>query len=305
MKFYFTLQAKMFYRTIKDLEIHPLLALLAVIGFFIGGSYVLFLKIGYPHYWYGAIAISLAYLMGGKERTEFLKNLFTREKFRLIRLCENLLVVLPFILYLLYERHLVVPGCVLAAAALLSFYNNVGQSFFSIPTPFYRWPFEFTTGFRRFFWVFVLIYILTGAAISVDNVNLGIFVLLLCFVFCQYFYFKVEPHFFVWVHAQTPRDFVRGKMKVAAIYGLIMGLPLAVLLAAFYPESAHWIALALLVGIVYCLMGAAAKYAYYPDELPVFHQVIVGVGLFVPPLALLLIPYFYSLSVKSLKAYLK
>jgi hypothetical protein len=305
MKFYFTLQAKLFYRTIKDLEIHPLLAVLAVLGFFVGGSYVLFSKIGYAQYWYAGIGLFLTYLLGGKERNEFLKNLFTKDKYRLMRFCENMLVALPFILFLLFEGFFIVPACFIVLSTALSFYNNVGQSFFTIPTPFYKWPFEFTTGFRRNFWGFVVIYLLEIGAISAGNFNLGMFVMLTCFVLCQYFYFKIEPHFFVWVHAQTARDFVRNKMKIATIYSLITAFPLAILLTIYNPGYAHWVALGLVVGVVYCLVGAVAKYAYYPDELPIFHQTIIGVGLLVPPFSLILIPYFYALSIKSLKTHLK
>ena len=43
---------------------------------------------------------------------------------------------------------------------------------FSMPTPFSKNPFEFTTGFRRTLLIFPLAYALTVIAINVDNLNL-------------------------------------------------------------------------------------------------------------------------------------
>ena len=43
----------------------------------------------------------------------------------------------------------------------------------TIPTPFSKKPFEFSTGFRRSFFMFPIAYILTFIAIRVDNFNLA------------------------------------------------------------------------------------------------------------------------------------
>lgn len=305
MKFYFTLHFKMFYRKIKELEFHPLIAVIAILGSFIGGSYALFSKLNYAEYCYVVLCLILNYLLGGKERNEFLKNLFTKDKYRLVRLYENLLVSVPFIAFLIFKGFYLAPIYLIIGSAVLSLKNNVGQSFFTFPTPFSRWPFEFTTGFRQSFLVFVLMYLLAISAVSADNFNLGIFALLMCFIVCQYFHFKIEPHFYVWVHSQSAKKFVLKKMKIAAYYSLIITLPLAVLLTIYNWENTHWIVLALVIGVIYSMLGAAAKYAYYPSELTVFHQFIIAVGLLVPPISLLLILFFYSSSVKSLKTYLK
>jgi hypothetical protein len=41
--------------------------------------------------------------------------------------------------------------------------------------PFYKYPFEFTVGFRTNYFMFFITYFLAIMAIHVDNFNLGIF----------------------------------------------------------------------------------------------------------------------------------
>ena len=76
-----------------------------------------------------------------------------------------------------------------------------------MPTPFSKNPFEFTTGFRRTLLIFPLAYALTVIAINVDNLNLGIFSILLIFLIVLSFYSKPEEEYYVWVHADTPKSF--------------------------------------------------------------------------------------------------
>jgi hypothetical protein len=268
-------------------------------------SYFFFERIAFPSYIYASIGVLAVYILGTVKRNEFLKNLFTKEKYRKVRLIENALVIAPFVAFLVFKLHFIEAGGVLLVAAVFSLYNRVHHRFAVIPTPFYKNPFEFVVGFRRTYWVFLLAYTLAIIGFFVENFNLAMFALIVVFLACQNFYFRLEPHFYVWIHKQSPEVFLKNKMKTAVLYSFIMTAPLIVALFILYPFNALWIGLLVVVGTLYILVGVAGKYAYYPNELNVFQQIIIGVGIVFPPFSLILLPLFYVKSIKALKIYLK
>jgi hypothetical protein len=77
---------------------------------------------------------------------------------------------------------------------LFNFSTNVNVT---VLTPFSKKPFEFTAGFRKTFYVFLIAYVLTYIQVSVGNFNLGVFSVLLIGITCFSYYSKVENDYFV------------------------------------------------------------------------------------------------------------
>jgi len=185
--------------------------------------------------------------------------------------------------------------------ALSSFKKSLN---FTIPTPFYKKPFEFTVGFRNTFFIFPVAYVLTVIAVSVDNFNLGIFSLLLIFLAALSFYTQPENEYFVWSFALSPGKFILGKAQTALLFTSVLSLPVILTLTFFYLENIEAIAAFYFTGCLFLITLISAKYAAYPDEMNLPEGIIIAVSISFPPLLLVSAPYFYFKATSKLQRYL-
>jgi len=305
MIIYFQLQYKRLFRILKDFGINPYLGAILGVVIFILLSNTLFSKITYFEYIYVIITLIAVLQLGKTERNDFLKNSYTANSYLKLRLLENLVVALPFAVILLIKGFYV---CVLGTAGgslLLSFYNNIGQSNFTIPSPFSKKPFEFTVGFRSYYWLYIIIYAVTVISFSVGNFNLGIFAYLGVLIVCMSFYSTPEPVFYVWIHAQQPAAFLKAKIKTALLYSLFTSLPIGIALTCFFPSKVFIVIAVSICGFLYVIFGVVAKYTNYPNHITLLQVFTMSIGMIFPPALLVLIPYFYLKSAKKLSTYLK
>ena len=304
MKFYFILQFKRYYRLLKEAGFNPYISSVTIIILFIIISEIGYSRVKFAELVYPLASLFLLFKLGNKTRNNFLKNCFTITKYKLLRLVENSLYAIPFFVFLLYKNEFVIALIFLLSSQALSLINSSNSSPFIIPTPFYKKPFEFIIGFRKTFFVFLISYSLAIISISVGNFNLGIFAMLTTFLTCVSFYSHPEPQFYVWIHSQTPKDFLEKKIKTATIFSLGLSLPLAILLAIFNIEKAHFVLLFEIVGVLYVINGLLGKYAYYPSEININQAFMIGASIMFPPLLLLTIPLFYNRSKTQLNSIL-
>lgn len=305
MRIYFGLQFKRFVRGLKDFGIHPYLGIFLMALAFVLVSMLLFNRISYAAYFYPVLALLWVYSLGNVKRNEFLKSIFTVGRYRKVRLLENVVLCVPFFLFLLVKRQYVPGLALLLCSGLCSFYNKAGLSGFVVPSPFSKNPFEFTVGFRKMIWLLLLLYVVVGIALWVDNFNLGMVALVGVVLVCVGFYAQPEPAFYVWIHAQSPGGFLKRKMRTAVFYGLCLCLPLAVALAVVYISHAWILLLIVVVGMLYVVLSVVSKYVVYPEQMDLLQLIKMVMGIVVPPLMLVLIPHFYMRSIKKLNAYLK
>ncbi len=185
-------------------------------------------------------------------------------------------------------------------AAILAFLQFKLATNFTLPTPFYRWPFEFATGFRKTFYLHLFAYFLMLMSVLVDNFNLGIFSLLLVLVVCLTYYSELEADYYVWINAQKPKGFLGHKIKTALIYSSILSLPIIVALCGFYPHYAHIILGFQLLGYSYLTAFILAKYSAFPHQMGLPQSIVLAICFTMPPLLLLVIPIFYRQSTNKL-----
>jgi hypothetical protein len=174
-----------------------------------------------------------------------------------------------------------------------------------IPTPFFKRPFEFTVGFRNTFYLFISSYCLTGIAVAVDNFNLGVFAFVLLFITMWTYYLKPENPVYVWIHSLSSGRVLIHKMKIALQYSFLSSLPILFLLSCFYWENAGIFLLLFLLGYLFLTLMILAKYAAYPDEINLLQVVLIVLCISFPPLLIVVIPYFFNLSVTQLNHILK
>jgi len=193
---------------------------------------------------------------------------------------------------------------ILASVLLASFSFKTNFNL-TIPTPFYKKPFEFTVGFRNTFYVFPVAYILTAVAIAVDNINLGIFSMLLVFLVSLSYYFKPENEYFVWIHSTSPDRFLFEKLMTGTKFSILLTLPILVSLIAYYPSETGLILVFLLIGLMSLWTIILAKYSVYPGEINLPAVSLITICIYFPPTLIAVLPFFYMKSVKKLKLLLR
>lgn len=305
MKFYFILQFKMLSRKLKDFGLNPWLAYLLILILFIGLSIYLFYKTEYAPYIYLLIGLSFVMRLSKQTRNEFLKNTFSKANYSRIKIIENLLIAIPFCIYLSIESYYLIAGFLFIASIGLGLVHFKKVYSYSLPTPFSRHPFEFPVGFRKSYPLYIIAYFLTVMAIIVGNFNLGLFALVLVPLVCLSFYSTPENEFFVWIYSSTPQQFLQSKIKVALLYTTLLSLPIVVALGFYYLQNIHLVLLILGLGLLYVIVVLLAKYVAFPNEINLPQSILIALAIFFPPLLLALLPFYYIKSKNNLKVYLR
>ena len=281
-----------------------LLALLILLVF-VGVSFLLLSgKYVYAPYIYALASLFFVSKLNDIRRNDFLKFCFTKAQYRKVRILENLIVTLPFLLFLLCKDHFYLTLILVAitiSMALLSFKTTYN---ITIPTPFYKKLFEFTVGFRNTFFMFFISYGVAIIAIKVNNFNLGVFALGLIFLTILGYYLKPENEYFIWIYNCTPAKFLFKKIGVAILFSFCLSLPVLILLSIAYFEHIGVLLIFTFLGFMYLTTLILAKYSVYPEEIGIMQGVILAFGLF-PPMLIVIIPLFASKSVNQLKEILK
>ena len=302
---YFTLQFRRQVRSFRELKINPVAGLLIGALVFIWISYLIFKKVLYPSYFYCLLSLFLTSSLAERSRNEFLKNIFFRDQFVLLRIFENIICSSPFFIYLLFMRHWMIAITLMLLSAGLALFNRMVFPSLVIPSPFSKRPFEFTTGFRKTYRLVFILIIVSIISILYHNVNLGIVCLIGLFLVCTTYYTGREPVFYVWIHAQSPKRFLKEKMKTGLLYGFLFSLCISIPIICFNPDHVGLILLITGIGLLDILLMVAGVYANFPAPLNLLQNIKIGFAIVCPPLLLYVIPDLYFQSVKRLNELLK
>lgn len=300
MYYYFFLQKQILNRRLKALGVAPILGYGLALLLFVALSLYLFYKTTYAAYLYSVMALSLLTPLSEKERNEFLKIQFSGVDYRKIRALENVLIVLPFALFLLYKVQILLAVLLLLLALLSSVINGGSRLNFTLPTPFFHFPFEYAQGFRQNWVLYLLAYFIAWKAIEVDNFNLGVGSLALLGILGLTHYGKAENEYFVWIYACSAKQFLYKKIGTACGYLSLSCIPLLLVLGCFFADKI-WILLGVQVLMsLFLLTLILAKYSAYPDVMSLPQALLLGISLWFPPLLLLVVPMFYRRAVERL-----
>ncbi len=300
MKKYFQLHFKLINRRLIDFGLPLIVGYILLLLVFYFGSEYLFSKTEFAKYIYGFVALGFVSRLSEAKRNDFIKSIFGTSAFLKIRMLENLIYAFPFALFLIYKEEFVMSFLLMVSSLLLVIFNfNVNLNF-TIPTPFGKKPFEFVTGFRKTFFIFPFAYLLTYAAIDVNNFNLGIFSLLLIGLICLSYYIKPENEYYVWNYSLTPKDFLIEKLKIGLLYYTALSIPILIALGIFFYNEIGILLVFFIISYAYIIAIILAKYSAFPDEMSLPQGILIALSFMFPPILIGLIPYFYSLSVKRL-----
>ena len=292
-------------RRFKDTGFEPLFAYLILTVGFVGLSIYLFHKTEFAEYIYVLSALTLIGKLSETRRTEFLKICFGDTKLKKIRVTENLICSLPFLIFLLYKQLFLSALLLFVLTTILALVNFRTTLNFTLWTPFSQRPFEFTTGFRNTFYLFFVAYSLTVIAVSVNNFNLGVFAMLLVFATTLSYYTKPENEYYVWTYNVNSREFLFSKIKTAILFSTSLALPIAIVIAIFYPQNIGILSLFFLVGWAFLISVIVSKYSAYPDEMNITQGILLALCIWFPPILVVLIPYLFKKSENRLSILLK
>ena len=300
MKDYFQLQKVIIERFLKGWGLAPWLVYLLVPVFFVGGSLLLLERTDYAAYLIAVLSLSAYNWFSGRKRNDFLQLNFGKPIFRKIRLLENGLVTLPFLLLFLFKGYWALALVQILVGGAMTLRSGGGFTAFTLPTPFSKHPWEFALGFRQYWWLWLIAVFLLVMGIRAENFELSAFSWFITVFGATAFYQKPEPGFYVWVHAMTGQQLLNRKLLFGGIHLLILGLPFVIALLVSFPE--HWMLIAglQLLAILYLIMTITVKYTAYPNEVDIVKAFIMGAGFMLPPLLLFIIPYFYQKAVRQL-----
>ncbi|MBS1648297.1 MAG: ABC transporter permease [Bacteroidetes bacterium] len=305
MKEYFELQYRITNRRFKDTGFEPLFAYLILTVGFVGLSIYLFRKSEFAEYIFLLSALTLIGKLSETRRTEFLKICFGDTKLKKIRVTENLICSLPFLIFLLYKQLFLSALLLFILATILALVNFRTTINFTLWAPFSKRPFEFTTGFRNTFYLFFAAYTLTAIAVSVNNFNLGVFAMLLVFATTLSYYTKPENEYYVWAYNVNAKEFLFSKIKTAILFSTSLALPIAIVISIFYPQNIGILSLFFLVGWAFLISVIVSKYSAYPDEMNITQGILLALCIWFPPILVFLIPYLFKKSENRLNSLLK
>lgn len=272
---------------------------------FILGSNYLFTKTAFANYLFGLLALTVVSKLSEPNRNNFLKSIFSKKKYRNLRVLENIIYCAPFTLFLIYKKQFIF-SLLLNLAVIITALFNFGTTLnITIPTPFSKKPFEFTVGFRKTFYMFPIAYFLTYISISVGNFNLGVFSILFMALICFSYYSEIENEYFIWNFKQSSKEFLLDKTKTCLTYFTLLTVPSIISLSiSFYNEIAILMILFILC-YAYLLTIILGKYSAFPNNMRLPQGILILMSFAFPPILFVVIPLFYSQSIKKLNTILK
>jgi hypothetical protein len=305
MKAYFKLRYKLLNRNLVSLGFTPVVAYILLPLVFVGVSFFLFYRADFlAQYIYAFLCLLILVQLNEIKRNDFLKICFGKN-YKKIRMAENMLLTIPFLVILLIYSYYLTASVLFILSVILALIHFKARFQITVPTPFYKKPFEFTVGFRNTFLLFPFIYYVALMAIVHDNFNLGIIILIILFFIVLTYYLTSEPEYYVWLYSLNPKSFLWKKIKTAFLLSTCLALPIVLGLSVFFVSKIGFLLLFLLLGYAYLIMTIYFKYSIFPRQMNLPELFLVAAYLVFPFIMLPLIPHFYMRSKKKLENYLQ
>ncbi|RUM92403.1 MAG: hypothetical protein DSZ28_09685 [Thiothrix sp.] len=307
MKYYFKLQYQILNRMLSeshilsDIGVNPSIAFIAAIITFAFLSVKLFNETAYAEYIYSFTAAYYIYIINEINRNDFLRQCFSAKVYYKVKVLENIIISLPFLLCLIYERAFSSAFYLIGFSVALSFIKVRDRFFFVIPTPFFRYPFEFTAGFRKSILLYLLTCFIAFKAVEVGNPYLGPISIAFVIVICLSYYLENERELFVWMYAVTTKKFLLNKISIGLFYFTILSAPILIPMLIYFPEKYGSLLGIQVLGYLIISTMVLIKYSAYPEGWGLLHGVVFSLAAVFPMMLLFFVPLFYSQSLRRLK----
>lgn len=302
---YFRLEWLSTIRKIKENGYPLILMILLYILFFVFASYSIFKIFYFPQYIYIG---GLLYILGVRvnlDKILFLRHLYGKKVSLIIRIIENSLITIPFALVLIYYGFFL--------EVMISFFFTVIVSFCTtglfdkkiVPTPFYNFPFEFQIGYRKYFIVVIILYLVILLVTPEIKHEVGTVAFLGLFAIISTFYSSnIEDSTYLIINKRSPHQFLLGKLITSFFLTNLVVIPMLLLLIAFESFDINHVAYLYLSGLLFVILVILAKYSVFPKEISLSEGTIIAVSILILPIFLLTFPRFYLKAKRNLKQFL-
>lgn len=254
---------------------------------------------------YALFGLSVVSALDDKEYAQFFELLTTKKSiyWKAIML-KNASVATPFLTLLLWDSGYAAAGGLFVAVLSFPFLRRATPSFV-LPLPS-RWlSFEFIAGFRQYWGVIFLVYLLFARGLVAENVGFALFFLGVLPLFCTaLFYGEPEDEFFLWSYDKSPSQFLVHKMQYCLLGIFTLIFPMVLALVPYFTSQTLAIGIVLLVSFTVSCFLVVAKYRAYPFKLSIVDSVYIFIIIVFPPFMLFAFPYYFSNAKSNLKMYL-
>ena len=298
---YFSIHRIRFERASLEFGLDSLVSYLFLLILFVGLSFVWMSKGKLTQWTYICPPTFVLFFISHPDRLQFYKQIYSEYTYNTIRWIENFMIAIPFLLFMLVNSLFLPFIALLSITIILSLKDRNLLTSIVLPTPFYRFPFEFTSGFR-YSWILIIgLYALTIISCWVSNEALAIFSVLTLALTSILYYQNQESEYFIWIHNMDSKTFIIHKIKIAICYSLLIIIPMFILVVVMWPSYLLLTVSGVLSALMFLATLIAAKYTMYPQlfNLPLVLALLLG--LVAPPILLILFPILYNKAIKNLK----
>jgi hypothetical protein len=284
----------------NDFGLPPFLGVpMLVFLFYVASNYIIgnFSK---GEYIYLFLGFFLLIHLDDLHKVNFLKTCFKGFHFYIIKSIENSIYTFPFAIICFINGKYLTGFIFILMGILFSFFTLKKSIQLTIPTPFGKHPFEFTSGFRKQILVFLFAYLFLFISSRVDNFNLIVFSLLIVLLNCSLFYLKPEPKYFIWIYNTSSEEFLKKKIKVLVFNLIILLLPHITFTVCFYTDKLFLLFIFQILWSLNVILMLLIKYASYPSDTNLTQIIILFMSFTFPPFTLFFIYIYYKKSIKNL-----
>lgn len=304
MRYYFRLQFKLMHRHVADSGIPLGIAYILTPILFLLTSYYLFGRSEMAPFLYPLIGLFFTIPLSNPKRNEFIQLHFNPNLLWKIRIIENLIIVFPFFLFMLSQNQWPLGFILLIIAAMLAAAKQKFQFEFQTPSPFAKHHFEYNHIIRQSAPIILLLYILTWVAISVNNFNLGIAILLGLMITLISFLARPESELMVWNYRLKATQFLWMKSKMVIGNALFLSAPIWISLAIAFQDQLLILVAFEMLSLMFLLATIWGKYASFPFEMSKTQAIVLVLSINFPPALLLFLPYSFQMAKKRLQSLL-
>ena len=295
---HFSIHRIRFERASLEFGLDPLVSYILIPILFVGLSFVWMSKDMLTQWTYIFPPVFVLFIISHPDKLQFYKQIYTKDIFSRIRWIENFLIAIPFLLFLFFKSLFLPFIVLLSITIIISMKDRNEWTPIALPTPFYRFPFEFTSGFR-YSWILIIgFYALAIISCFVGNETLGIFSVITLALSSTFYYQYPETEYFVWIHNMDSKIFIIHKIKIATAYTLLIVMPMLILVVVMWPSYTLWTVLGVLSALMFLATAIVAKYTMYPHFFNLPLVLAMSLGFVAPPLLLILFPILYNKAIK-------
>jgi len=286
------------------------LGLPPIVGVFLfallGGALCLFAR-SFPQYapfLIGYVGIGMLYGFSSPGRVDFLKNIYNRRRYLAIRSVENLICIFPLALISVFHAMWLLAVLLVAFGFVFAVVSVKRLEAKKIPTPFSISAFEFVVFFRRFWWLFAILYMLAGIAAYYGNGNLLLVSMGMAMFIALGAYGIIEDEHYIWNMRATPVGFIKHKIRLGGLQMGILAMPFILSSAFLGVPAMVSSAIGWASGVLSLVLVVLMKYAAYPRKVGLMEAFGFMLMILLPFLLVASYPYYYKKSTHNLKNYL-